>query len=317
MPNDIITEVSHWLIHSRAHVTLWYNHLPVARGAGQLLSPWKLKMNSNWPNAHCDRNVDQWDKTSNNLAQKLHITSSDFRLYWLRSFHKLEPHIQRFWLFNMFASSGNNRTLDENNNIKSRSGLHYWWQCMCHIQHSVTQTIIDSTNKRFTAYCRQYKKYVPCTKILRSNTNICVQQISLYVLWHNGQGKRNGHPRPYGPDSMIPWAEERETGCLSVLPWYIDPPPFDVNSITHNWKYYLRMRAGKVLQKTSATKTNQATVFVLQMIRLEIVVSGSRNCSEQALFNIIIGSSSCNAQRRCFGYNLTPEIQNATFCLVW
>ena len=45
----------------------------------------------------------------------------DFRLYWLRFFHKPEPHIQRLWAFDVFTSSENNRTLDENNNSEGRS----------------------------------------------------------------------------------------------------------------------------------------------------------------------------------------------------
>ena len=53
-----------------------------------------------------------------------------------------------------------------------------------------------------------------------------------------------------------------------------------------------------------------------QMIELEISVLGSKNCSEQPLFNVAIRNSSCGAVKSCYGYNSTPRLPNHTFCLV-
>ena len=44
-----------------------------------------------------------------------------FRLHWLRSFHELKPDIQWLWSYNVFTSSRNNQTLDENNNTEGGS----------------------------------------------------------------------------------------------------------------------------------------------------------------------------------------------------
>ena len=40
------------------------------------------------------------------------------------------------------------------------------------------------------------------------------------------------------------------------------------------------------------------------MIQLEISVLGSKDCSEQPLFNVAIRNSSCGAVKSCYGYNL-------------
>ena len=52
------------------------------------------------------------------------------------------------------------------------------------------------------------------------------------------------------------------------------------------------------------------------MIELEISVLGSKDCSDQPLFNVAIRNSSCGAVKSCYGYNLTPRLPNHTFCLV-